>query len=82
MGLKKIPAIVRDFSNKQVMEIALIENIQREDLNPIEEAEAYERLIVEHNMTQEQISNSIGKSRPAIANSLRLLTLSDNIKNF
>ncbi|AUG56000.1 ParB/RepB/Spo0J family partition protein [Acetivibrio saccincola] len=82
LGLKKIPAIVRDFSNKQVMEIALIENIQREDLNPIEEAEAYERLIVEHNMTQEQISNSIGKSRPAIANSLRLLTLSDNIKKF
>lgn len=82
LGLKKIPAIVRDFSNKQVMEIALIENIQREDLNPIEEAEAYERLLKEHNMTQEEISNSIGKSRPAIANSLRLLTLSENIKNF
>ena len=82
LGLKKIPAIVRDFSNKQVMEIALIENIQREDLNPIEEAEAYERLLVEHNMTQEEISNSIGKSRPAIANSLRLLSLNENIKNY
>ncbi|HHX18079.1 MAG TPA: ParB/RepB/Spo0J family partition protein [Clostridium sp.] len=82
LGLKKIPAIVREFSNKQVMEIALIENIQREDLNPIEEAEAYERLLVEHNMTQEEISNSIGKSRPAIANSLRLLSLNENIKSF
>ncbi|MDQ2086023.1 ParB/RepB/Spo0J family partition protein [Herbivorax sp. ANBcel31] len=82
LGIKKVPAIVRDFSNKQVMEIALIENIQREDLNPIEEAEAYERLLTDHNMTQEQISNSIGKSRSAIANSLRLLALKESIKNF
>lgn len=82
LGIRKVPVIVREFSNKQVMEIALIENIQREDLNAIEEAEAYERLLTEHNMTQEEISNSIGKSRPAIANSLRLLTLNDNIKNF
>lgn len=82
LDIKKVPVIVRDFSNKQVMEIALIENIQREDLNPIEEAEAYNRLLTDHNMTQEEISNSIGKSRPAIANSLRLLTLSESIKKF
>lgn len=81
-GLKNIPAIVRDLSGKQVMEIALIENLQREDLNPVEEAEAYEKLLNEYNMTQEDISTAIGKSRPAIANSLRLLSLSQKIKVF
>lgn len=80
-GLKTIPVIVRDLSSKQVMEIALIENLQREDLNPIEEAEAYEKLIKEYGMTQEEISSTVGKSRPAIANSLRLLTLQTQIKN-
>jgi len=71
-GLTTIPVIEKDLSNKQIMEIALIENIQREDLNPIEEAEAYHRLLNEFNMTQEELSNSIGKSRSAIANTIRL----------
>lgn len=79
-GLQKVPVIVRELSNKQVMEIALIENLQREDLNPIEEAEAYNRLIEEFGMTQEEISSAVGKSRPAIANSLRLLTLQQKLR--
>ncbi len=79
-GLQTVPAIVRDLSNKQVMEIALIENLQREDLNPIEEAEAYDKLINDFEMTQEEISATVGKSRPAIANSLRLLSLQEKIK--
>lgn len=74
-GIETIPAIVKDVSNKQIMAMALIENIQREDLNPIEEAEAYHRLMQEFSMTQEQLSQSVGKSRSAIANSLRLLIL-------
>lgn len=81
-GLPVIPAIIRELSDRQGMEIALIENLQREDLNPIEEAEAYHRLIEEYNMTQEEISDIIGKSRPAIANSLRLLNLDGNIRNY
>lgn len=80
-GLQTIPVIVRELSSKQVMEVALIENLQREDLNPIEEAEAYEKLMVEFGMTQEEISVTVGKSRPAIANSVRLLTLQDKIKS-
>lgn len=79
-GLQTIPVIIRDLSSKQVMEIALIENLQREDLNAIEEAEAYEKLMQEFGMTQEDISATVGKSRPAIANSVRLLTLQDKIK--
>jgi ParB family chromosome partitioning protein len=75
-----IPAIIKDLTEKEFMEVALIENLQREDLNPIEEAEAYEKLIKEYNMTQEEISKIVGKSRPAIANSLRLLNLNDEIK--
>ena len=78
--LKTVPVIVKELSGKQTMEIALIENIQREDLNPIEEAEAYEKLINEYNMTQEEISKSVGKSRPAIANAIRLLSLQDRLK--
>lgn len=80
-GLQTIPVIIRDLSSKQVMEIALIENLQREDLNAIEEAEAYEKLMEEYGMTQEDISATVGKSRPAIANSVRLLTLQDKIKS-
>lgn len=80
-GLQTIPVIIRDLSSKQVMEIALIENLQREDLNAIEEAEAYEKLMEEYGMTQEDISVTVGKSRPAIANSVRLLTLQDKIKS-
>ncbi len=81
-GLTSVPVVVRDVSNKQVMEMALIEYIQREDLNPIEEAEAYERLMKEYNLTQEEISNTVGKSRPAIANSLRLLNLNGKLKAY
>lgn len=81
-GLESVPVIVKELSSKQVMEIALIENIQREDLNPIEEAEAYERLINDFGMTQEDISVTVGRSRPAIANSIRLLSLKDKLKGF
>lgn len=81
-GLTTVPVIIKDVTNKQVMEMALIENIQREDLNPIEEAEAYERLINEYNMTQEELSNSIGKNRSTIANIIRLLALGDIVKEF
>ena len=80
-GLKTVPALVRDLTDKQVMEVALIENLQREDLNPIEEAEAYERLLNDYSMTQEQLSESIGKSRSAISNTIRLLGLKDKAKN-
>jgi len=80
-GLKTVPAIVREFSDKQVMEVALIENLQREDLNPIEEAEAFDKLMKEYHMTQEEISAVVGRSRPAIANSVRLLSLQDKIKS-
>jgi ParB family chromosome partitioning protein len=79
-GLTSVPVIIKDLSNRQVMEIALIENLQREDLNPIEEAEAYEKLMQEYEMTQEDISKTVGKSRPAIANSLRLLSLDEKIR--
>jgi len=79
-GLQTVPVIVRDLTDKQIMEIALIENLQREDLNPIEEAEAYERLINEFGMTQEEVSVTVGKSRPAITNSMRLLSLDEKIK--
>ncbi len=81
-GLKAIPAIVKDCSNVEVMEIALIENLQREDLNAMEEAYAYRSLMEEYKMTQEEIAKRIGKSRPAIANSLRLVNLPDRIKTF
>jgi|LSQX01.3.fsa_nt_gb ParB family chromosome partitioning protein len=79
-GLQTVPVIVRELSSRQVMEIALIENIQREDLNPIEEAEAYEKLISEYGMTQEEVSNTVGRSRPTITNSIRLLSLQEKIK--
>lgn len=78
-GLSTVPVIIKDLTDRQLMEIALIENLQREDLNPIEEAEAYSRLTKEYNMTQEEISKTVGKSRSAIANSLRLLSLSSEI---
>lgn len=78
-GLTEIPAIVLDRDNKAVAEIALIENIQREDLNPIEEAMAYKSLKDEYGMTQEELSDKIGKSRSAVANSLRLLDLPEAI---
>lgn len=72
-GLKTIPAIIKEFTEQETTEIALIENIQREDLNPIEEAGAYQVLLEEFKLTQEELSQRIGKSRPYIANTLRLL---------
>jgi len=79
-GLNTIPAVVREYNEKEASEISLIENLQRENLNPIEEAEGYKNLISSYGMTQEQISERIGKSRSTIANSLRLLSLNDIIK--
>lgn len=81
-GLKTVPVIIRDFSEHEIMEISLIENIQREDLNPMEEAEAYKRLIEEFGMTQEKISERIGKSRSSVANILRLLSLDERVKGY
>ena len=79
-GLKEIPAIVRSYEKQQSMEIALVENLQREDLNPIEEALGYKSLLDEFSLTQETVSQRVGKSRSAVANSLRLLSLKDNIQ--
>ena len=81
-GLSTVPVIIKELSSKQVMEIALIENIQREDLNPIEEAEAFEKLISEFEMTQDDVAKTVGKSRPAISNAIRLLTLQEKLKNY
>ena len=79
-GKETIPAIIRDIDETQMMEIAVLENLQREDLTPLEEAEAYQTLIKKLALTQEQVSERIGKSRPYIANYLRLLTLPDPTK--
>ena len=80
LGLKKIPAMIREVSDAQSLEIAIIENIHRQDLNPIEEAEAYARLANEFALTQEMVAKKVGKSRTAVANTLRLLKLSRKIK--
>ena len=79
--LSKVPCLIRELSDEQNMLIAIIENMQREDLNPVEEAEGLNQMIVTFGMTQEQISKSVGKSRPYIANSLRLLKLPEYIKD-
>lgn len=79
-GIKEIPVVVKDYSDQQVMEIALIENIQREDLNAIEEAEAYERLIKDFNLKQDEVAERVSKSRVAITNSLRLLKLDSRVR--
>ena len=79
-GLKKIPAVIREVTDAQALELAIIENIHRQDLNPIEEADAYARLADEFALTQEMIAKRVGKSRTAVANTLRLLNLSRNIK--
>lgn len=76
-GLSKVPAIVRDYGDLEMMQVALIENLQRENLNPIEEAEGYQRLMQEFGFTQSQVAESVGKKRSSIANTLRLLNLSD-----
>lgn len=79
-GVKQVPVIVKDYSDQEVMEIALIENIQREDLNPIEEAEAYQRLIDEYHMKQDEVAEKVSKSRVAITNTLRLLKLDERVR--
>ena len=79
-GLSTVPVVVKALDDRTVMEIALVENLQREDLNPLEEAEAYQRLITEFNLTQEEVAKAVGKSRPAIANTLRLLNLPEPIQ--
>ncbi|MDU5261910.1 MAG: ParB/RepB/Spo0J family partition protein [Clostridium celatum] len=82
IGLKEVPAIVMNLTEKQVLEISLIENIQREDLNSIEEALAYKKLISDFNLTQEELSKRIGKSRVTITNTLRLLNLSEDVQQY
>lgn len=79
-GLKEIPVIIRDYSDQEIMEISLIENIQREDLNPIEEAQAYKRLLTEFNLKQDEVAERVSKSRAAVTNSIRLLKLSDRVQ--
>ncbi|MGO9015610.1 MAG: ParB/RepB/Spo0J family partition protein [Dissulfurispiraceae bacterium] len=81
-GLKKIPALVKETSSQDSLEIALIENIQREDLNPIETAGALSRLTTDYNLTQEALSRRVGKDRATIANYLRILKLPDEVKSF
>lgn len=79
-GLKEVPVIVKDYNEKEIAEISLVENLQRDDLNPIEEAKAYERLIQEYQLTQEEVAERVSKSRTVITNSLRLLKLSDKVQ--
>lgn len=80
-GLKEVPVIIKDYSTQEVMEIALIENIQREDLNPIEEAQAYQRLIKDYRLKQDEVAEKVSKSRAAITNSLRLLKLDPRVQD-
>lgn len=80
-GLTHVPVVIKDVSDAQMLEISLVENIQREDLNPMEESEAYYRLISEFGLTQEQIADRVGKSRPSVANFIRLRNLPDQIKD-
>ena len=81
-GLSDVPVVVRDYDDQKAKEIAIIENIQRTDLNPIEEALAYKSLIEEYNLTQEELSDKVSKNRSTITNSLRLLKLSKNIQQY
>ncbi len=79
-GLKEVPVVVKDVSSAESLEIALIENVQRQDLNPLEEAEAYERLLLEFNLNQEEVARRVGKERSTVANYLRLVNLPDFAK--
>jgi ParB family chromosome partitioning protein len=81
-GLKEIPIIIIESTDREILEISLIENIQRQDLNPIEEAGAYKKLLKDFNLTQEELSKRIGKSRTAISNTMRLLNLDSRVKNY
>ncbi|MBW7572902.1 ParB/RepB/Spo0J family partition protein [Caproiciproducens faecalis] len=78
-GVTEIPAVIREMSDGEVMELALIENLQREDLNPLEEAQGYQSLMDTYGMTQEEVSKTVGKSRPTVANALRLLNLPQQV---
>ena len=78
-GLRKVPVVVREYSDREIKEISLIENLQREDLNPIEAANAMKQLMDEYRLTQEELAERIGKSRPAVTNTLRLLNLSPEV---
>lgn len=79
-GLKEVPVIIKNLTEQEIVEIALIENIQREDLNPIEEALAYKRLLTEFNLKQDEVADRVSKSRTAVTNSMRLLKLSENVQ--
>ncbi len=79
-GLKEVPVVIKDYTPQEIVEIALIENIQRQDLNPIEEAMAYQRLIEEFSLTQDEVAEKVSKSRPAVSNSLRLLKLTKKVQ--
>lgn len=79
-GLKEVPVLIRSYSEQEIMEISLIENIQREDLNPIEEAQAYKRLLEEFHLKQDEVAERVSKSRAAVTNSMRLLKLSDEVQ--
>ena len=80
-GLQEIPAVIRELTDQQMMEIAILENLQREDLTPIEEADAYQNLMENLNLTQEQLAFRLGKSRPHIANHIRLLSLPEGVRD-
>ena len=80
-GLKEVPVVLREYSKQQAMEIALIENVQRADLNPIEEAQAYQQLVKEFHLTQEEIAARVSKNRATITNAMRLLKLDEEIQN-
>lgn len=79
-GLKEVPVIIKTFSNQEAVEVSLIENIQREDLNPIEEAKAYERLVKEYGLSQEAVAERVSKSRSSVTNSMRLLKLDNSVQ--
>ncbi|KSV58831.1 ParB/RepB/Spo0J family partition protein [Acetivibrio ethanolgignens] len=79
-GLKKVPVIIKDYTEQEIVEISIIENIQREDLNPIEEALAYQRLIAEFHLKQDEVAERVSKSRTAVTNSMRLLKLSEKVQ--
>ena len=78
-GLKEVPVVIREMTDSEAMELALVENLQREDLNPIEEAEGFKLLMESYNLTQEQAAKRVGKSRPAVANAVRLLALPEEL---
>ncbi|MBI4846851.1 MAG: ParB/RepB/Spo0J family partition protein, partial [Candidatus Omnitrophica bacterium] len=80
LGLSGIPAIIKEVSDKELLELSIIENVQRDDLNPLEEAKAYESLMIDFGFTQEQVAQTVGKNRATVANMLRLLSLPEAVK--